>query len=314
MTPRQDYGPVSMRMAEARPDPSGWPLAGASGPDVSTARRLVLHSDAFLLEDSSRDVLSPIGKGYAPYYQIAFPYFGAFDWRVGRERRLIDTNVILFVTPGQEFEEMHPHADIGHASAIITPANDLLEEVGVVTAGQPFPAISRPMTDAMRLATHRLLFADLSNLAKEEIIVELLARASVQRRRVCSSVTPPVVEKAKQLLHELGYEPLSLSAVARRLGVSPIYLTQTFTRAEGMPLYRYHMRLRLGRALLELPRRESLVELALDLGFSSHSHFSSMFRSVFGLTPSQFRAHCGWSAGVAKGRLAQHLRGSTRDH
>jgi AraC-like DNA-binding protein len=32
--------------------------------------------------------------------------------------------------------------------------------------------------------------------------------------------------------------------------------------------------------------RERLTDLALDLGFSSHSHFTSAFRAYFGRTPS----------------------------
>jgi AraC-like DNA-binding protein len=36
-------------------------------------------------------------------------------------------------------------------------------------------------------------------------------------------------------------------------------------------------------------RQLDLTTLALNLGFSSHSHFSAVFRRAFGLTPSQFR-------------------------
>jgi AraC-like DNA-binding protein len=46
----------------------------------------------------------------------------------------------------------------------------------------------------------------------------------------------------------------------------------------------------LARALAELPHADDLTALALDLGFSSHSHFSAVFRRTFGLTPSRFSA------------------------
>ena len=32
-----------------------------------------------------------------------------------------------------------------------------------------------------------------------------------------------------------------------------------------------------------------LTDLALDLGYSSHSHFTAAFRKAFGVTPSAFR-------------------------
>jgi AraC-like DNA-binding protein len=35
---------------------------------------------------------------------------------------------------------------------------------------------------------------------------------------------------------------------------------------------------------------DDLAQLALDLGFSSHSHFTTAFRHRFGETPAHFRA------------------------
>jgi AraC-like DNA-binding protein len=58
---------------------------------------------------------------------------------------------------------------------------------------------------------------------------------------------------------------------------------------EGVPLHGYLTQLRLARALVELPHASDLTTLALDLGFSSHSHFTAVFRAAFGCTPSQFR-------------------------
>jgi AraC-like DNA-binding protein len=75
--------------------------------------------------------------------------------------------------------------------------------------------------------------------------------------------------------------------------VSGAYLTGAFTRSEGMPLARYRMRLRLSRALVELTRCEDITGLALELGFSSHAHFSHAFKSLYGLSPSAFRTGCG---------------------
>ena len=57
-----------------------------------------------------------------------------------------------------------------------------------------------------------------------------------------------------------------------------------------MPLYRYQTLLRLGRALERLPEREDITDLAFELGFSSHSHFTAVFRSELGMTPSSYRA------------------------
>jgi AraC-like DNA-binding protein len=38
-----------------------------------------------------------------------------------------------------------------------------------------------------------------------------------------------------------------------------------------------------------LPQYDDLTTLSLDLGFSSHSHFSAAFREAYGRSPSEFR-------------------------
>ena len=81
----------------------------------------------------------------------------------------------------------------------------------------------------------------------------------------------------------------TLAEIAAEVGHSPVYLTQVFQQVEGMPLYRYQLRLRLARALDQLGDCDNLTMLGLDLGFSSHSHFSTAFRQAYGRSPSEFR-------------------------
>ena len=150
----------------------------------------------------------------------------------------------------------------------------------------------------------RLLFSALPDLERAELVVALLASVAQPRTTQLEPPNRPVIQKAKQVLHEHGCQPLSLTAIADRVGVSPVYLTQAFAKSEGMPLYRYHTRLRLSRALFELLRYENLIELALDLGFSSHSHFTYAFRTAFGMTPSAYRAECSRSASGGRNRAA----------
>ncbi|HXX31784.1 MAG TPA: helix-turn-helix domain-containing protein, partial [Myxococcaceae bacterium] len=64
---------------------------------------------------------------------------------------------------------------------------------------------------------------------------------------------------------------------------------ETFSEMEGVSLYRYQTRLRLARALAALPDAPDLSQLALDQGFSSHSHFTHAFRRAYGMTPSALR-------------------------
>src|SRR3546814_14017674 len=58
-----------------------------------------------------------------------------------------------------------------------------------------------------------------------------------------------LVDRAKLLLASDLTRRWALADIAAEVGGSPVYLTQAFQQVEGMPLYRYHLRLRLARAL-----------------------------------------------------------------
>jgi AraC-like DNA-binding protein len=58
-----------------------------------------------------------------------------------------------------------------------------------------------------------------------------------------------------------------------------------------MTLHAYVHELRLRTALERVADGEDLTRVALDLGYASHSHFTSLFRRAFGVTPSDFRQH-----------------------
>jgi AraC family transcriptional regulator len=85
----------------------------------------------------------------------------------------------------------------------------------------------------------------------------------------------------------------TLAEMAGKVSVTPVYLTDAFRRVEGVPLYRYHLRMRLALALNLLADCNDLTTLAIDLGFASHSHFSASFKRTYGLTPSDFQRSIG---------------------
>jgi AraC-like DNA-binding protein len=101
--------------------------------------------------------------------------------------------------------------------------------------------------------------------------------------------TARLIRWVKEFLAAELTNAIRLSDVAHAVGASPTYLTDVFRRVEGVSLHRYLTQLRLARALVALPHTEDLAALAVEIGFSSHSHFSAAFRRAFGCTPSQFR-------------------------
>lgn len=84
--------------------------------------------------------------------------------------------------------------------------------------------------------------------------------------------------------------PLSRQQLARLAGVSLRQLERTFSEQIGQGVYGHYRALRLGRSR-QLLRETSLsiLEVALATGFTSASHFSSLFKRMFGLSPRECR-------------------------
>ena len=83
---------------------------------------------------------------------------------------------------------------------------------------------------------------------------------------------------------------LTLSALAAECGYSRAHFSRMFAAATGQTPHRYVLEQRLARAESLLPRRSlSLLEIAFACGFSSHAHFSTAFRSRYGVSPSAYR-------------------------
>jgi AraC family transcriptional regulator len=262
-------------------------------------RRRTLHSSVLgCVEDFSAPGCCPAPCGHSPEYQLVLPYAGAFEWHVGAKTVLLDATRVLFVCAGQDYADRHV-AGCGHDSIIITPRLSMLHELcrpAVPSRHPAFQRVAESTTPRMNLRCHRLLHLEASDndpLASDELMIALLNEALGPTQRIAGASPLHIVDAAKQFMHAHLCEPISLNEIAQAVHVSAAYLTDAFTRSEGMPLGRYRMRLRLTRALVDLPRCEDITALALDLGFSSHAHFSDVFRSLYGLSPSAFRAGCG---------------------
>ena len=82
----------------------------------------------------------------------------------------------------------------------------------------------------------------------------------------------------------------TISALASALDMGTHHFTRLFGRSTGTSPYQFIVRRRLTHAChLLKTTRMSLTDIALELGFVSHSHFTSVFRHHYGTPPSVYR-------------------------
>lgn len=96
---------------------------------------------------------------------------------------------------------------------------------------------------------------------------------------------------AVEALRDDSFGDMSLCAFARRVGLSERHASRLFQLELGRTFREHLALLRLERAKALLRDTEmSVIDVAGETGWSSLSHFNSVFRRRVGSTPSQFRS------------------------
>ena len=85
-------------------------------------------------------------------------------------------------------------------------------------------------------------------------------------------------------------DEFSLEQLATRAGLSKFHFQRLFKHATGVSPSRHQINLRINRARQLLREtKKSVIEIALDVGYTNPSHFAQIFRRETGLTPSEYR-------------------------
>jgi len=230
---------------------------------------------------------------------VVFPRSGVWIRHAGSRAFAADPRVVTIYNAGQEYtrEPMHPDGDRSDWFAL---SSELARDVAGVDSDRPF-RFEFAECDPRLYSRQRLLFDRLDAgscdplEAEEEvlgIVTSVLRRANRDATRLSSSNSKhrALAEHARAELVRTATISLSLGDLATRVDSSPWHLCRVFRAVTGSSLHAFRLDLRLRLALerLEDPRVD-LSRIAFELGFSSHSHFTSAMRSRLGRTPSAFR-------------------------
>ena len=237
---------------------------------------------------------------------------GAFARHFGRRTTTADVNQAVFFSRESTYRVSHP-ADCGDRGTVFTVSprvlNDIVRELDPSIDDhpeQPFRFFTGPCDSGVfwrhRELVQRLesadplepLWADVTAL---QLVADVLESAFVKhgvtrkpKREGTDVDHAERTEAAKTYLASRISERVTLDEVAHAVYVSPFHLARIFQQQTGVPVHRYLTQLRLRASLERLAAGVSdLTELALELGFSSHSHFSDAFRREFGKSPSEIR-------------------------
>jgi len=101
------------------------------------------------------------------------------------------------------------------------------------------------------------------------------------------------LQTAKEYMHNCGDERVSLLRIAREACLSPYHLHRSFRQVFRQTPHQYLSGLRLDRARSLLSTGHTVTDACIEVGFTSTSAFSRLFRSRFGHAPSEIRKMAG---------------------
>lgn len=242
---------------------------------------------------------------------VVVPHRGVEILQEGRDPILASRGRSVFYNAGQAYERrlVDPRGDECTYFAL---RPDLLADIVAAQLetdrcdpSAPFEMTGGPLGPAAYRRYLSLLWRldhepDPGGLLEEamDLVALVVESARMAQRSSRVRTTAATLARRRALAHEVERvltqtfdQSLDLDTIAQRVGASPYHVARQFRAHTGSTIHGYRMTLRLNSALERLrDPRTTLTDLALELGFSSHSHFSQQFRRHLGLTPSKWRA------------------------
>jgi AraC-like DNA-binding protein len=256
---------------------------------------------------------------------VAFPRVAVVITRAGEAPSVADPTRAMIYNRGQQYrrDALGPHGDrcewFSFDARVIADAARPWDPDAAQRPERPFARTWGPV-DAATYALQRRVYELVAPGAAADRVPDALqveeGMLAVLRRLLCSTHSLPrvpgarastrrghaeTVERARILLAARFREAMSLLDIARTVGSSPFHLARVFRAHARVPLHAYRTQLRLRASLEALAGGPvDLAALALDLGFSSHSHFTTAFRRAFGVVPSRWQSSKNLKAGVLR--------------
>lgn len=259
---------------------------------ITLGERLkTLTTGGFVLTETVHLPDQKLRRHHHELTNIAFVLDGSFTEILDRRSIECSPQSLLIKPPGE------PHANRYGRSGmrcllvevstqqleVLQPCASALHQVRHVRGGVLWSL-------GMRIYNEFRLMDGSTPLAIEGLMLELVASLSRESSRP-SGKRPRWLDQAKEILDTDFQGSVSLARVAAAVEIHPVHLARAFRKCFGCTPGDYVRHLRIDFACRELSGADTpVVEVALAAGFAHQAHFSRVFKTQTGMTPSEFRA------------------------
>jgi len=272
-----------------------WTIVSPDGQPPLTSSGLPIAVSGAFDPRQRTDVLIALG-GFGTRYETASPLIAGFrraasqakevggieagGWLLGHAGLLAGRSATTHWEDLEDFAASFPDADVRPDRYVI--------DGQVFTSGGASPTfdlmlhlVRARLGPAVALDVASVFIYDQAHAAAEAQPLVSLGRLRARDARLAQAI---------RLMESHVDQPLTVAAIARRVGLSTRALELLFDRSLGETPGAYALRLRLNAARrLVLDTSEPMADIAARTGFSSASTFSRAFASAFGSPPGRMR-------------------------
>lgn len=263
---------------QAVPTTSGLPIP-ASGPfdREPDERPLFVLASYNWRAAASRDLRMRLSR--AARYRSLIAGVESGTWLLADASLLNGANATIHWEDREEFGLAHPQVNLIKDRFVIDGKR--------ITSAGPLPTVDLMLEIIRRRQGETLAFevGRLFSYERATSLSEPVATSPVARK-----VGDSRVARALEIMEGHIEQPISLSRIARRLGVTSRHLQSLFQQSLGSAPHAHYLALRLNAARRKVIETQSpLVEIAAEAGFNSASAFARSYRSCFAESPSETR-------------------------
>lgn len=135
-----------------------------------------------------------------------------------------------------------------------------------------------------------LLFSNEFHLKKEELLIQFISKLFIEYFNLSTLQTQNT--KLKNIISYMNdniHLNINLEEISKEFNINKYHLIRTFNKEYGLSAHAYFLNLKINKAKELLRKGYSLVDTALELGFSDQSHFHKNFTKIVAATPREYQ-------------------------
>ncbi len=134
------------------------------------------------------------------------------------------------------------------------------------------------------------LFSEISYMEKEDALIDFFTKLFSQYINESKEpIEDERFEEIKEYLNENYQENISLDELSKKFDLNPFYIIRLFKTNLNITPHSYLLNVKINKAKEFLKEGYSIVDTALECGFSDQSHFHRNFLKIVATTPKEYK-------------------------